>query len=406
LNRDIVITGVGLRTPMGHRYEDVRDVLAAGRPVIRTVDGPKGQKRALATLDHDISAAFSRVEQLTMDPTAQLAVLTANDAIGDSRIDLDSADRDRIGVYIGCGQGATDTRQDFFTSLALKDTCKKFSVLRGLDNGTVNHVAIRHRLRGECQTIALACSSSNTAIAQAVRAIRHGELDAALAGGVEATFTEGLLRVWEAMGTLAKFDPDAPERCCRPFSASRTGLVLGEGAAMYLLETEASARARGARIYGRVVGLGTSCDATSMATPDASGQSLAMQRCLRDAGIGPRDVRYVNAHGTATIAGDPAEVESLRAIFGPSPDHLMVSATKAIHGHLLGAAGAVELMAVLVALNDGIVAPTANLDDVDPAFEGLDYVPNVARTGVDVPLAISSNFAFGGSNACLALARA
>lgn len=401
----VVITGVGMRTPIGNSIDDAREAFLSGRSAIRRVDGPNGHVRAMATLTEDLGKQFSRGELLTLDPAAQYAIVASNAALADSGIDLASADRDRIGVYVGCGQGATETRQTLFIDVHTKDSAKKFSILRGLDNGTANHVSIRHKLRGECMTIALACSSSNSAIGTAVRAIRHGYMDAALAGGAEATFTEGAVRGWEAMGVLARFDPERAHECCRPFSKNRTGLVLGEGAVMYMLESESHARARGARIYARVSGYGTSSDATSLATPDASGQVLAMQRCFADAGLSPLDVKYVNAHGTATPTGDPSEVGALRQIYGERVADVPVSATKSIHGHLLGAAGAVELLAAIIAVRDGILAPTVNLDEVDPELAGLDYVPNVARQNVDVPAAMSNSFAFGGSNACLLLTR-
>lgn len=402
--RKVVITGIGLRTPIGNTFADAQAVFRSGKPVIRSVLGPAGQVRAGAFVDGDMSAGFSRAEQALLDPVAQLALVTTDACVADSGIDFDSLDRDRIGVFVGTGQGTLNTSFEAFGNLALHNTVKAFTVLRGLANGAGNFMAIRHKLRGPCETTALACSSSNTALGHALRAIRYGQVDAALAGGVEATFCEGAWRIWEAMRVMAKVDPEAPEASCRPFSADRTGLVLGEGAVIYMLEAEEHARARGAKIYGVLAGFGASCDGSHIAQPDASGQALALNACLRDAQLTSSEVGYVNAHGTATPTGDPIEAQALRMAFGSHADSLMVSSTKSLHGHLLGAAGAIELLAAISAVRDGLIAPTANLHTPDSACD-LDFVPLHSRQA-DVQAAISSNFAFGGSNACIAVTRA
>jgi 3-oxoacyl-[acyl-carrier-protein] synthase II len=400
--RNVVITGIGMRTPMGHTLDAVRGVYESGKSVIRLVEGPGGRLRALAKMDDDFTAGFSRMDQLLLDPLALMTQHAADDAVADSGMDLETADRSRIGVYLGSGQGASQTKYDAFTSLATNDSIKTYTILRGLDNGAANQVAIRHQLRGACEAVVLACSSSNAAMGQALRAIRHGYLDAALSGGAEATFTEGVIRAWEAMRVLAKFDPEHPETCSRPFSKDRTGLVLGEGAVLYMLEAEEHALARGARIYARIAGYGSSCDATHISAPDPAGQALAMTACLRDAGLEPADIDYINAHGTATPVGDPIEVRAIRKAMGSHAEQVPVSSTKSLHGHLLGAAGAIELLAVIIAMRDGVIAPTANLHEPDPECD-LDFVPNQARRGATVKAALASNFAFGGSNACLAL---
>jgi 3-oxoacyl-[acyl-carrier-protein] synthase II len=403
--RSVVITGIGLRTPMGHSMDAIRSVYLSGRPVIRRIDGPDGRVRAFAKMDDDFSAGFTKLEQAMLDPVAMMATVAADDTLRDSAIALDAVDRRRIGVYVGTGQGSSSTAYRGFTELALKDRIKPYSILQGLFNGAGNHISIRHGLRGACETVVLACSSSNAAMGMALRAIRHGYLDAALTGGAEATFHEGVIRAWEAMRVLALFDPDKAAACCRPFDKQRTGLVLGEGAVFFMFEAEDHARARGARIYARVAGYGASADATHITIPNADGQALALQNCLDDAGLTPTDIGYINAHGTATPAGDPIEVQSMRIALGKAAEQIPISATKSLHGHLLGAAGAIELLAVIVALQDGLIAPTANLQDPDPACD-LDFVPLVARTGVDVQAGLSTSFAFGGSNACIALTRA
>jgi len=402
--REVVITGIGLRTPMGHTLDAVKDVFESGRPVVRLVAGPGGRQRAFAQIADDWSAGFSRFDQLLLDPLAQLAQLASDDALADSGLVLDYADRDRIGVYLGTGQGAAMTAYENFTQLATQDTIKSFSVLRGLGNGAASQIAIRHGLRGACENIMLACSSSNSALGNAMRAIRHGYLDAALAGGAEATFNEGAIRSWEALKVMARVDPERPEASCRPFAKDRSGLVLGDGAVIYLLEAAEHAHARGARIYARLAGYGASADATHLSNPDAEGQALALRACLKDAGLSTTDIGYINAHGTATPSADPVEVRALKAVFGAQAGQIPISSTKSLHGHLLGAAGAIELLAAIVALTDGLIAPTANLEQPDPECD-LDFVPLHARTGVEVEAALSSSFAMGGSNTCLAVTR-
>jgi 3-oxoacyl-[acyl-carrier-protein] synthase II len=404
--REVVITGIGMRTPMGRTLDEVRAVYRSGQPVVRRVEGPGGRIRAMARLPEDTLDVFGRTEQMMIDPVAQLSMLASDDAIADSGMALEAVDRDRIGVFVGTGQGTMNTMSDGMALLLAKDSVKTFTVLRGLNNGTSNHVSMRHKLRGECQTLTLACSSSNAAIGNAFRLIRDGTLDAALAGGSEAPHCEAIIRAWESLRVLAKPDPDRPETSSRPFSKNRTGLVLGEGAVLYMLESAEHAKARGARIYARLVGYGTSSDGANIAHPEAEGQQLALQACLRQAGLAPTDIDYINAHGTGTPTGDPVEAQAIRAVFGTHADRLAVSSTKSIHGHLLGAAGAIELLAPILALTDGLIAPTLNLTETDPACCGLDFVPNEARVGVKVRAVISSNFAFGGSNACLALAAA
>lgn len=403
--RNVVITGVGLRTPLGHDMASVRAALTSGTSAVRRIEGPGGRIRAMATIHDDFSSKFSRFERSTIDPLTMLAVTAAEDAVRDSGIDLSSVDRDRVGVYLGTGQGASTAAYEISTGLATRDRCSPFSILQGLSNAAGDHIAMRNGFRGDCETVLLARSSSNAAMGHCMRAIQHGYLDAAVVGGAEAVHNEGVIRAWEAMRVLARFDPDDAAAACRPFDRHRSGLVLGEGAVLFIFEEEQQARARGARILARVTGYGASTDATSATVPDAEGQALALRRCLEDAGMQPSDVGYINAHGTATVAGDPIEVRSIRKAMGAHAEQVPISATKSMHGHLLGAAGAIELLSVIVALNDGIIVPTANLHEPDPACD-LDFVPLVARTGVDVAAGLSTSFAFGGSNACIALTRA
>ena len=402
--QDVVITGIGLRTPMGHTLDAVREVYRSGRPVVRSFEAPDGRARAGARMDDDFTAGFTKTELALFDHVALMALSASDDLIADSGLALDTLDRERVGVFLGTGQGALQAKYESFTSLALRDRLSGYAILRGLDNGATNQIGIRHDLRGACETTVQACSSSNIAMGNAMRAIRHGYLDVAIAGGADAPFNEGNLRAWEALRVMAGVDPANAQRACRPFSKDRSGMVLGEGAVLYTFESAAHARARGARVLARVAGYATSCDAKHISVPDSRGQAACLRACMADAGLETRDVGYINCHGTATPAGDPVEVASIRQAFGSRADLTPASATKSLHGHLLGAAGAVELMACIVALNDGLIAPTANLDLPDAACD-LDFVPIHARTGAKVDATLSTSFAFGGTNACIALTR-
>jgi 3-oxoacyl-[acyl-carrier-protein] synthase II len=333
-----------------------------------------------------------------------MAILAAESALTDSGLAVGDLDADRMGVVLGTGQATMHTNYDVFTNLAKGTRVPALSLLRGLPNNAANQISIRLGLKGECSTVSAACASSNLALGHALKAIRHGYLDAALVGGAEATLSEGAFRVWDAIRILAKVDHDRPEASCKPFSKDRSGIVLGEGAVMYVLEAETHARARGARIYAALAGCGTSADAAHIANPDPDGQAKAMRAALRDADVAAGDIGYINAHGTATPASDRAETRALRQAFGGHVEQIPISSTKALHGHLLGAAGAVELLATLFALNDGFITPTAHLTEPDPECD-LDWVPNVARSAPQVHACLSNSFAFGGSNACVVLTR-
>jgi 3-oxoacyl-[acyl-carrier-protein] synthase II len=277
-------------------------------------------------------------------------------------------------------------------------------VVKGMNNAAAAHIAMDFHCHGQSITYSTACSSSALAIGEAARAIRGGHADLAIAGGSEALLTLGTISAWQAMRTLAIPDPADPASACRPFAADRTGLVLGEGAGFVILEEEGHARARGANILARLSGYGASTDAMHLTKPDATGQAAAMQAALTDAGLQPTDIGYINAHGTATLAGDVIETEAIKRVFAAHARALAVSSTKSMHGHVMGATGAIEFIASVLALQHRFLPPTINLHKPDAACD-LDYVPNRAR--LDVPLAhvMSNSFAFGGSNAVLIASR-
>jgi 3-oxoacyl-(acyl-carrier-protein) synthase len=260
-------------------------------------------------------------------------------------------------------------------------------------------VSMKHGFRGPTLNISTACSSSAASIGEAYRLIRNGDADVMLAGGSEALITPGNLAAWDAMRALAHADPADPSRSCKPFSADRTGLVLGEGAAALVLESAERAERRGARVYAELAGYGNASDASNISRPDAAGQVRAMRRALAEARLNAANVGYLNAHGTATQVGDVVETNAIKEAFGCSAQSLCVSSTKALHGHLLGGAGALEMVVSILALAKNTVPPTAHLDRPDPACD-LDYVPNEARAA-NLEAVMSNSFGFGGMNSVL-----
>jgi 3-oxoacyl-[acyl-carrier-protein] synthase II len=281
-----------------------------------------------------------------------------------------------------------------------KDRLPPHTVPRAMNNAAAGHISIDHGLRGPSLTFSTACSSSAIAVGEAFRAIRHGYIDAAIAGGAESLLTLGTIRAWEALRTLAITDAADPSTSCRPFSKDRTGLVLAEGAGMLMLEALDCARQRGAPIRAEVIGYGASSDASHLTRPGEEGQVRAMRLALADAHANPDEIDYINAHGTATLAGDVIETAAIRKTFGDRAPRIPVSSTKSMHGHMMGAAGAVEFIAAIMTIERGAIPPTANLRAPDPECD-LDYVPNVGRKGVPIRMAMSNSFAFGGSNAVL-----
>jgi 3-oxoacyl-[acyl-carrier-protein] synthase II len=273
-----------------------------------------------------------------------------------------------------------------------------------MNNAAAGHISIDYGLHGPNVTYSTACSSSAIAIGEACRTIRHGYVDAAIAGGAESLLTLGTIRAWEALRTLAVTDTDDPAASCRPFSKDRTGLVLAEGAGMVVLETLERAMDRGARIHCELIGYAARSDAMHLTRPGLEGQVEAMRLALADASVSPDEVDYINAHGTATIAGDAIETAAIKRVFGKRAFAIPVSSTKSMHGHLMGATGAVEFIAAILAMTRGAVPPTVHLRTSDPECD-LDYVPNCAREGVALRTVMSNSFAFGGSNAVL-IARA
>lgn len=303
---------------------------------------------------------------------------------------------------MGTCQGGIGTLENGYRELFQRDDprIKPLTVLLSMNNAAASHISMKFRLQGPNITYSTACSSSAIAIGESYRKIKHGYADVMLAGGAEAMLTLGAMKAWEALRTLAPEDPDDAAASCKPFAKNRSGLVLGEGAAVLVLEDAERAINRGAKIYAELIGYDCSSDASHITKPDASGQTRTILNALSDAQLKPGDIHYINAHGTATLAGDIEETKAIKHVFGEHAAHIPVSSTKSMHGHLMGATGAVEFMAAVLALQHNAIPPTINLHQPDPECD-LDYVPNHGRTDVHLNAVMSNSFAFGGSNAVI-----
>ena len=332
------------------------------------------------------------------DRAAQFALVAAKEAVDSSGVEIDEDLGRRTAVVLGTGVGGMTTIDDNFRRLYQEGSTRlpPFTIPKLMVNAPASHLSMAFGITGPAWAVATACSSSNHAIGQAMQLVRSGTVDVAITGGAEAVITYGCLKAWEALRVMA---PDT----CRPFSHDRRGMIIGEGAAVLVLESMERARARGAVIHGEIAGFGMSSDAGDLVQPSADGAARAMAAALADAGLAPTDIAYVNAHGTGTPANDPTETRAIHGAFGEHAKRLAVSSTKSMHGHALGAAGALEIVATLGAMNRRIVLPTMNFTEADPECD-LDYVANAARE-LDVSAALSNSFAFGGLNAVLALRR-
>ena len=405
--RRVAVTGVGLVNPFGGDVHDFFARLMRAESAVRLYSHPASPTPLLQPAMHcpqfDPEQALGRPLAGVTDRYAQLGVAAAFSAWADAGLARDGAGSEEYGVSWGTGVGGTLTFERGYTDFYVhgKDRAHPLSVVLAMNNAAASHVAMSLGLGSACLTYSVACASSAVAIGEAMRRIQAGESQLVVAGGSEAPLSFSVMRAWEAMRVVAQANAETAPGCCRPFQAGRTGLVLGEGGAALILEDWEHAQARGARIYCELAGYGQSCDHSHLVKPDAYGQTRAVRLALREAGLSPDEIAYVNAHGTATREGDPAEIDALRQVFGAHAERLMVSATKSMHGHLLGATGAMEALITVLALARGEVPPTANLTEVAEDCRGVDHVMGEGRS-VPLRAALSNSFAFGGSNAVLA----
>lgn len=406
MTRRVVITGLGVISPVGQNPGEFFGNLMAGRSGIRRLQADFAEKLACRiaaqVTGFDPQAHFAKTQLSGMERFSQMALVAARQAVEDAALELGEQEQTRAGVYLGTGMGGASTLEEGYLEIFQRENprVKPLSVLLGMNNAAASHISIAYRLQGPNLTYSTACASSAIAIGEACRQIRHGYADVMLAGGSEALLTHGVMKAWEALRTMAQEDADDPAASCKPFSRDRSGLVLGEGAAVLVLEDAGRAMRRGARIYAEIAGYDSSSDASHIAKPDAAGQARGMFNALRDARMDPQDIHYINAHGTATLAGDVEETKAIKQVFGEYALRVPVSSTKSMHGHLMGATGAVEFMAAVLALQHNAVPPTINLHHPDPECD-LDYVPNEGRRNVALDAVMSNSFAFGGSNAVL-----
>jgi len=401
--RRVAVTGTGVISPIGNGFSEFARALGEARPGIRRlppeVAGGSGVQVG-ALIDWRAVPIFKEAEAANLDRVAQFALAASAEALAASGLDLAAADRSRIGVYWGTGMGGAHSLEGAYRQVygAEQWRLRPLTVVMAMNNAAGSNVAVRHGLGGPFANFSTACSSSAMALGEAMRTIAAGRADAIVAGGAEALLTPGTLAAWQALRTLAPADPGDPAASCKPFDRRRAGLVLGEGAAAFVLEDEAHARSRGAKIHGFLTGYGNSCDAVHMSRPDGGGQTRAMREALLEARLAPADIGYINAHGTATAVGDVVEAEAINAVFAGSAP--LVTSTKSMHGHLLGGAGALEFAVAMLALEEGLVAPTAFLEQPDPAVK-LRHVPLKAERIAPPRAVMSNSFAFGGSNVVL-----
>ena len=397
----VVITGQGAINALGRSAGETMQAMREGRSGIGALDFQDVERLSIAIggqiRDYRPEEHFSRQELTLYDKFTQFALLAAAEAVVMSGLEIAEELSERAGVVLGTSGGGLQTQDENYRLVYQegKNRVHPFVVPRLMNNAAASHVSMVHNLRGPSYTVATACASSNHAMGQAFNLIRSGQARVVLTGGSESMLCFGGIKAWEGLRVMSRDG-------CRPFSRTRNGMVQGEGAAVFVFEELEHARARGAEILAEVTGFAMTSDASDIVMPNKLGAVRAMRGALRDAGLAPEAIGYINAHGTGTTANDRTECAAVRETFGPAADALMISSTKSMHGHVIGGTGAIELLACLMALREGVIAPTINYEEPDPDCD-LDVVPNVARER-PVRAAMSNAFAFGGLNAVLVLA--
>ena len=396
----VVITGAGTINALGHSVADTMKAMAEGqcgigplafRDVERLSIQIGGQVRGF-----EAEGRYNRQQMSLYDRFTQFTLAAAAEAIAQSGITFSGETAAKSGVVLGTAGGGVSTWDDNYRAVYEdgKNRVHPFVVPKLMNNAAASHVSMEYNLKGPSFTVSTACASSNHAMAQAFQMVRTGMAPAMVTGGSESMLCFGGVKAWEGLRVMSK---DA----CRPFSANRNGMVQGEGAGIFVFEEYEHAKLRGAEILCEVAGFAMSSDASDIVMPSKNGAARAIAGALQDAKLNPEDVGYINAHGTGTAANDKTECAAVADVFGPHADQLMISSTKSMHGHLIGDTGAVELLACIMALRDGIIAPTIGYEEPDPEC-ALDVVPNAARDA-KVDVVLSNAFAFGGMNAVLAL---
>ena len=399
----VAVTGMGVISPLGNDVGTMFTRVAAGESAVRLLDLPRFGPRPVlgAQAAFDGAAHFEGVKLRMLDRVSQMALVACAQAIAASGLDFARENPGRCGVSVGSSLGGVHTSDEGYFGLygERSDRVQPFNVVAGMSNAPAAWIAIEHALAGPSLTYSTACSSSAVAIGEAARRIQCGDVDVMIAGGAEAPLVAGVMRAWDAMRTLAVPDPVDVSASCRPFAKTRTGLVIGEGAAFVVLEQWDHANARGAEILAELTGYGLTNDPGHITRPSVEGQASAIRSALRASSLAPQQIDYINAHGTATQQNDAVETAAIREVFGSPASSVPVSSTKAVHAHLLGAAGALEFVISVAALGRGLIPPTLHLNVTDPACD-LDYVSSGVRRA-DLRAVMSNSFAFGGTNAVL-----
>ncbi|MBC7249935.1 MAG: beta-ketoacyl-ACP synthase II [Anaerolineae bacterium] len=410
MERQVVVTGMGAITPVGHDVPTTWAALIEGRsgvgPITRFDASDLSTRIAAEVKDFDPVAIFGHREARHMDRFTQFALVATQESLQDAGLSTDKWQPGRVGVIIGTGIGGVDTLLKQAKTLETRGPRRlsPFAIPMLMPNAAAAQVAINYGITGPSLSVISACATGTDAIGEAAAFIRRGDTDVMICGGSEAPLVPVAIAGFAIMGALSSRN-DEPQRASRPFDATRDGFVPGEGAAILILESREHAEARGARIYAEVIGYGATSDAAHITAPDVEGRGAAeaMRLALRRAGLQPEEVDYINAHGTSTPLNDKTETKAIHDVFGEHAYRLAVSSTKSMIGHLMGAAGAIEAIATIKALETGIVHPTINYEHPDPECD-LNYVPNQARR-LNPRVALSNSFGFGGHNACVAFRR-
>lgn len=410
MKRRVVVTGIGLITPLGIGTEQTWDALINGRsgigPITRFDASDQASQIAAEVKDFNPEQWFEKKQVKNLDPFVQYAVAAADIAWKNSGLSISEQNINRVGVITGCGMGGLPTIEEYHTILTSKGPRKitPFFIPRVIPNMPSGHISMRIGCKGPNLSQTTACAAGTHAVGEAFRHIAYGDCDAAITGGTESVICPLAVGGFSAMKALSTRN-DAPTAASRPFDRDRDGFVISEGAGMMVLEELEAAKRRGATIYAEIIGYGQTSDAYHIAAPPENGEGAArcMAAALRDAGVNPEDVDYINAHGTSTPLNDKCETLAIKSVFGAHTHKLAVSSTKSMTGHMLGAAGGIEAAFTVLSLHHGVLPPTVNLENPDPDCD-LDYVPLVART-VAIETAMSNSFGFGGTNGVVVFRR-
>lgn len=398
----VVITGAGTINALGHSVAETMEAMREGRCGIGELEMRDVDRLSIRiggqVKGFEAEGEFNRQQIALYDRFTQFTLHAAKEALAQSGLEFHGELAAKAGVVLGTAGGGVSTWDENYRTVYEegKNRVHPFVVPKLMNNAAASHVSMTYNLKGPSFTVSTACASSNHAMAQAFQMVRHGMSTAMVTGGSESMLCFGGVKAWEGLRVMSK---DA----CRPFSANRNGMVQGEGAGIFVFEEMEHAKARGAEILAEVAGFAMTSDAADIVMPSKQGAARAITGAMADARINPAEVGYINAHGTGTAANDKTECAAVADAFGQHADNLMISSTKSMHGHLIGGTGAVELLACIMALRDGVIAPTIGYEEPDPEC-ALDVVPNEAREA-RVEVALSNAFAFGGLNAVLALRR-